>query len=187
MTRHPHSPTMLRADSHAMMASKRASTISIQTTLILARLVLVALAILLPIGLIQTFAPISVDTRALDATLLAHRLVLSPQGLGFFDSETQQAPLGVMDAGKLEAASADPQYLSNLVRFPDQKLAAKITVGSLSAYYNKGVYDDYAALAKSRLAGRGGADSTIFTLPLLIRSQGMDAPANAVIEVIQPR
>ena len=173
------------------LCAKRAE-VSIETTIIFARLLLVALAILLPIALIQTFTTVNIDTSALESDVLIQRLVLSPAGLGYFDPETQEAPLGVIDATKLEAASKNPAFFTPLASYPTPSYAAKITVGSLTAFYNKGLYDDYAPLARTTLPGKGSVKLYHTTIPLIIRHHSLatgdhDTTSQAHIEVISPR
>lgn len=160
------------------------ATISIETTIILARLILLALALLLPIALIQSFASLTIHTAPLQSTLLAYQIVMSPAGLGYFDPLTQQAPLGVIDAGRFETAVRNPRYLSSLSVNPRDQFGIKITIGSLSAYYNKQLYEDYIVLAHTRLPGQGGANRISFVTPVLLRSPSGDTPASAFIDVV---
>lgn len=161
--------------------------VSIEGTLILARAVLIALAILLPIALFITFTSIAIDTSRIEADLLAYRLLISPSGLGFFDTQLQSGTQGIIDAGKWEQATKNPSILASYARYPDNRYAVKITIGPSSAYLNKGLYEDYAVLANTRLRGPGGADLYLQTVPVILRHPEKDIPATAIIEVIRAR
>lgn len=167
--------------------STTSGMITIDYMIILARLFLVSLAILLPIALIESHSAITINTSFLEAELLTQRLLFSPSGLGYFDPILQQAPLGVIDTSKLEAASKNPMYLNTRAQYPNPLFGAKITIGSLTSYYNKPLYDDYHTISQTHLPGKGGADRFETTIAVLLRTTESDTPATAHMEVIVPR
>jgi len=174
-----------RTQNHLFFTT--AGMVTLDYMIILARLFLVSLAILLPIALIESHSAITINTKSLETELLIQRLLFSPSGLGYFDTILQQAPIGVIDLSKLEAASKNPSYLNTLAQYPNPHFGAKITIGSLTSYYHKPLYDDYSILSQTRLPGRGGADRFETTIPVLLRTPQSDTPATAHVEVITPR
>jgi len=164
----------------------RKGLISVQTAAIFLRIALVALALIIPTTIVGLFIATSIDTAGLEADILVQWILYSPNGLGYLDTASQQAPLGIIDADKLAAAMTD-RALDKEITSNDPRQGAKITIGDKTAYYNKGLYNDYAPLARTRLPGLGGARRFVRQLPVVLRENGHDTVTTATIEVITPR
>ncbi len=158
-----------------------------QTTAVFLRVILIALALVIPPALVGVFLADSINTVEIQSDLMVTKALFSPEGLGYFDTATQAAPTGVIDSQKLALASKDPKYLDGRIMYTDSPIGAKITIGDSTAYYNKAVYDDYSAIAKTRLKGKGGADLVERTLAVLVRDGNKDRMTTAKTEVVTPR
>lgn len=174
-------------DKREQTATGKAGLISIQTAAVFLRLVLIAMALVIPPALVSIFIADDIDTTSLNTDLLVNKILLSPEGLGWRDEATWAAPLGVIDMKKLSAAAKDEKLLMSRLVYAEPMIGAKITVGEATAYYNKELYEDYAAMAKTGLPGRGGAVMQERTIAVILRDGSRDRLANANIEAVIPR
>lgn len=172
---------------HACLAGSKKGLISVQTAAVFLRVILIALALVIPPALVSIFLADSINTVEIQSDLLVSKSLFSPEGLGYLDVATQSAPTGIIDSKKLTIATKDPNYLDRRVIYTDSPMGAKITIGETIVYYNKVTYDDYSAIAKTRLKGRGGADIVERTLSVLVRDGTRDRQAIAKTEVVTPR
>ena len=128
----------------------------------------------------------AVDTFALDAGLLAQRLVFSPNGLGAVDELTGRPLAGMIDGAKLKNIAALEQALNNVAA--SQTVAAKITIKASTpviAHYNKIWYARWAPLVGGQ--GPGSAVSTTIQMMVLLRENNLAVPAQIEVEVVRLR
>jgi len=167
--------------------SSKKGLISVQTSAVFLRVILIALALVIPPALVSIFLADNINTIEIQSDLLVTKALFSPEGMGYFDTAAQAAPVGVIDSQKLALAAKDPKYLDRSMIYTDSPMGAKITIGESAVYYNKALYDDYSAAAKTHLKGKGGADLVERTLAVIVRDSNRDRAATAKAEVVTPR
>jgi hypothetical protein len=167
-----------------MHSTKRAQTTPyFATWIVFTMLMLVIIMGVMMFWLANKLNP-SRDTFSLQATLLAQRIVYAPDGLAFYDTTTGRSIPGVIDSKKLtNPLTPDALLAETFYPPPNQVIAAKVTIGTATVYYNEAYYKKLQPLVGKSGAGAAREENVI--LPVLLRTNNVDAPAEAVVSVVR--
>lgn len=124
------------------------------------------------------------DTFNAEAGILAQRLLFSPNALGAVDALTGRPLPGIIDGAKLGDANIG-QALLDAVYYgePNNVIAAKLTIGSQTVYYNGPLY--LRLLPQLGGSGPGSTRSATIAATVLVRNDNVDTPALATVEVLR--
>jgi len=166
-------------------AGEGPSVMSVET---IPKILLVAAAVLVTILFTSYMTVSAIDTKEIEMDMFLNRLLYSPDGISYTDSDTGRTYLGIIDPSKI-----DKDKLEKAISFSsDRYISAKISLyykGSLvkEAKYQEDWFDKLSPIAKSGIGGKGGVDYSKEGFILEYYDTSGFKEGVLTIEIVRPR
>ncbi len=135
---------------------------------------------------IGRYLSIKADTFQIEAGLFTQRALYSASGFAYFDESTGRVYPGIIDGRLIEDTDAAGKRLLEAINYGSSQkyLAAKISAGNKTIYYNKPMYDSW--LPRVGLAGAGSARELVLVKYALVRQGSLLEPTVFTFSVLKP-
>lgn len=176
-----------------MKTLNKKSTVSLEMTLWIPRLIFLVVVIFSIYLLIKLFITNKIDTFDVETSLFANSILFS-KSLNFFDGDTNRINIGTIDLQKFESENTWQKLESEIGYSNDKKIAARISLKNLDngmnyndVFYRKDFYEQKKVIADAGFTkGPGGAKSSTKNFYVLIKDKDSISKGLSTIDVVMP-